>query len=111
MMNGFKWEDATSYSQGQRGNIEPSAWTCSVGHIHIWLGNAHRYYPGIWIMHCHELGFSEKKIGAVQDIDLVEARRRALSIASDQAKHDAQVLMSVAAQIEAVLSPQDGPND
>jgi len=110
-MSEIKWEDATSYSQGERGRIDPSAWRCSVGHTSIWIGRAHRYYPGEWVMHCHELGFSEKKIGAATDIDLAEAKRRALSIASRQAKHDAQVLMSVAAQIEAVLSPQDGPND
>lgn len=92
-----EWKDATSYSQGQSGKIAPNAWECRIGGIRIWVGSGHRSYPGEWVMHCHELGISEKRIGPTSSLSDHDARNEALKIAGSEASRKATTWIDFAA--------------
>jgi len=71
----YKWEDATTYSRGERGNIEPTAWKIMGKRLSIYITCNHSYYPGEWIMHCFSLGLKEIELGAK---DLKQAKELAI---------------------------------
>lgn len=69
----MKWQDATSYSQGQRGIKAPSAWKATVGGFQILIMSDHLYHPGVWVMNCNGLGIKEKRLaGHVEDLRAVK---------------------------------------
>lgn len=43
-----EWKDASSYSRGQRGTIEPTAWQLEVGYLRIVLHRKHGLDPTQW---------------------------------------------------------------
>jgi hypothetical protein len=49
-----KWEDTSSYSRGERGTVDPSAWTLSISGLDI---TVHRYIhsKGIWFGTCYQM--------------------------------------------------------
>lgn len=52
-----EWEDSTSYSRGTK--KLPTTFKLKLNDYYITINCGHRYYPNIWIMHCHALGISE----------------------------------------------------
>ena len=58
----MEWKDATSYSQGQRGKKEPTAWSVKSGQVGIYVTCGHIYYPSEWIMSCYAIGLKEVRL-------------------------------------------------
>jgi hypothetical protein len=52
---GAKWEDATSYSRGQRGKKQPNAFELNLKELRIYITSGHVHYRGTWIMKCQML--------------------------------------------------------
>ncbi len=53
----LQWEDITSYSRGERGTKEPTAWTTRLGGgadgaYSITVTSGHVLNPGKWVFHC-----------------------------------------------------------
>lgn len=74
-----EWVDATGYSQGERGKVEPRAWQIKSGAVNIWVSNGHIYHPGEWAVVCSLVGFV-KPMGLKADIPAAEAQRLALAL-------------------------------
>lgn len=100
----IEWKDATSYSQGQRGKIEPNAWECAVSGVRVWVGSGHRYYPDEWVMHCYSLDIEAKRIGPTAALSDADAQCEALRIAASEASRRATNLIDFAA---ACQEPQE----
>lgn len=98
----IEWKDATSYSQGQRGKIEPKSWRTTINGVSVWVSKGHRYYPDFWIMNCHALGMEEEQVGA-SSWDAENAQAEALRMASKAARDLARKLtnFAIAAHEEA----------
>lgn len=85
----IEWKDATSYSQGQRGKIEPNSFEAKVCGVTVWVSRGHRYYPEFWVMNCHILDIKESVVGAsswTAEAAQVEALRLAAKAARDLAR-------------------------
>jgi hypothetical protein len=50
-----KWSDATSYSRGQRGNIDPTAWEICLHGVRVWISSKHLYNPNNWSLTCSDV--------------------------------------------------------
>lgn len=74
-----EWKDATSYSHGERGVIDPTSWECTVSGVRLWVSCGHTAYRGVWIMNCDTLGIREKVL-AVSDNTADDAKRCAISL-------------------------------
>lgn len=61
-MSEIEWKDATSYSQGQRGKVEPLSWECYVNGIRVWVSQGHIAYRGEWVVSCRELDITTSRI-------------------------------------------------
>lgn len=77
----FKWEDGTSYSQGQRGQVEPSTWEIklpALGEVTVtrWLSNRED-----WFLHCRQLNIREHLLSSK---DLKDAQSEALKVVYDK---------------------------
>lgn len=77
----FKWEDATSYSQGQKGKTEPSTWEVkmpALGNVAVtrWLNDREN-----WYLHCRQLGIREHLLSSK---DLEKAKSEALKVVYDK---------------------------
>lgn len=81
-----KWTDATSYSQGQRGRVDPSAWEYTIPGVKIWICNAHLYYPGEWVMNAKATGLNERVIGPVSTMTLDQVKAEAIRLTWDAAR-------------------------
>lgn len=92
----IQWKDATSYSQGQRGKIEPNAWECNLSGVRVWVGSGHRYFPNEWVMHCHSLDIESRQIGPTAALSDADARHEALRIAASEASRRATNLLDFA---------------
>jgi hypothetical protein len=70
------WKDTSSYAQGERGKIEPSAWELKLPNIRI---TVHRLYriPDCWFMSCHLVGIEGQNLNCG---DLEAAKVKALAI-------------------------------
>jgi hypothetical protein len=80
-INGFRFTDSTTYSQGATIKI-PTVWKCAVGSNIITVTNGHRDYRPEWVFHCHNLGFTAKHLpDAVTKEDAAET---ALRICTDK---------------------------
>lgn len=88
------WKDATSYSQGMRGNQSPDAWECVIEGIRVWIGSGHRYYPGEWVMHCRELGMDSVSVGPVSALSELDAKAEALRKAGNKADLKSRILVA-----------------
>lgn len=99
-MGAIEWKDATSYSQGERGKIEPTAWECTVLGARIWISCGHLHYPGEWIINCSAIGFDQKRIGALADVSAEAAQAKALQMAGAKARSLAKTLTDFANLVE-----------
>jgi hypothetical protein len=69
------WKDSTSYSQGQK-DRKPTAHTIRTEGLTITVTKGHIYYPGVWIMHCHQVGMKEIELGTeTEEESKIEAVR------------------------------------
>lgn len=59
VVNGIKWKDCTTYSQGEKLRI-PKAFETEIGDIRIAIVYGHIYHKGKWIFHCYTLGYDTK---------------------------------------------------
>jgi hypothetical protein len=57
----MKWTDASSYSRGERGEIDPTAWETRAAWAR--LGVTRRHGSEGWYGYCHELNFSVHSLG------------------------------------------------
>jgi len=56
---GMTWNDSTSYSRGERGKKQPTAFELDLKELRIFITAAHIYYKGTWIIGCHQLNLKE----------------------------------------------------
>lgn len=96
-MSDIEWKDATSYSQGQRGKIDPNAWECTVKGVRVWVGSGHRHYPDEWVMHCPELGMDAARVGPTSALTANDAKQAALTQAAREASRKVSRLIDFAA--------------
>jgi len=96
----IEWKDATSYSQGERGKIEPTGWETTVSGVRVLVTKGHVAYRGTWIMNCHELGLKERQIGHAEVMGATEAQVRALKLCQGFSQKKAQTLLSFASEVE-----------
>lgn len=97
----IEWKDVTSYSQGQREKIEPTAWECRIEGIRIWVSCGHIYYPGQWIMNCDALDIDKKHLAATGEIPVSAVLAKALRIAGITARERSERLAAMAEICEA----------
>lgn len=45
------WKDKTSYSQSERGKVEPRTWAAKIGMDYEVVISRHIHYPGSWIVY------------------------------------------------------------
>lgn len=87
MPDDLTWEDTTSYSRGERGTIEPRAWTISTGDVLLRLDvtvTRHIDYPGEWLLICRQLNVRH----ALKSEELEAAKVEALkSVAWELERH------------------------
>ena len=81
----MNWEDATSYSKGQRGKQTQTAWQCKIDGAKIWVSCDHRDYPNEWVMSCDQLDMVCVVLGST-DISSETARDRAITDAWHKAR-------------------------
>jgi len=85
-----EWKDATSYSQGQRGKIDPNSWETTIANIQVWVSRGHIYNPETWVVTSRELGVDAKPIANTADLTkdqaLAEALETVAGIAYQRAK-------------------------
>lgn len=62
--NNMNWKDSTSYSRDDKAR-KPTSWTTEIGGLRITVTSGHIYYPGKWVMHCHEAGMDTVPVNAV----------------------------------------------
>lgn len=105
MSSHIDWKDATSYSQGQRGRIDPTAWECVIEGIRVWISCDHRYYPGKWVVKCHHLAIDCQQIGETDDLSANQARALALGFISAAARKQAGTLEKLASRIDEGPQP------
>lgn len=75
------WEDATNYSRGMRGKIEPTAWSCKIKDIDVFITKSHINYKNEWIMKCSKhLDLSEFELKLRGDVDLQIVKDKAISV-------------------------------
>lgn len=93
------WKDATPYSQGQRGRIDPTAWECAIEGTRIWVSCGHRYYPREWVVTCLHLGIDCKQIGKIENLSADQARALALAVVAASARRKARYLENLSCRI------------
>ena len=54
----MKWEDTSSYSQGEQGDAEPTAWTAQNPRIRITVHGS-IFEPGAWFVSCYMLNINK----------------------------------------------------
>lgn len=79
------WKDTTPRSR-QDPNKPATCWTLDTGKLSITVLNGHRYDPGEWVMHCHQVGFDTKRIGVEKDTPGILARIAALEMVRKELK-------------------------
>lgn len=97
-----KWKDSTSYSQGQRGKIDPTAWELKIGNVRVWIAVGHIYHPDNWVMDCNNIGLRELPI-APNTASHKEAKKIALLQVMLRATARASELHELAADIFAIV--------
>ncbi len=71
------WKDTTTRSQ-QDPNKPASCWTLETKKLRITVFNSHRDDPGEWVMSCHQVNFSVKRLGIHPDAPFTQAQDKAL---------------------------------
>lgn len=73
----IEWTDVSSYSRGERGEKEPSAWACKVGGLKIVIVKKHIYNPDRWSLTCGPW-FDVKDLDLPSEVKAEEAQKEAL---------------------------------
>lgn len=71
------WQDVTSYSRGDRANVEPNAWEIICRGLDVCVHRLHGA-PGLWFMSSRRLGIETRQLA---DADLELAKAEALRVA------------------------------
>jgi hypothetical protein len=88
----MNWIDDTSYSQGERGKVEPSSWKLTLASgATIWIGKNHRYYPGDWVFKCPAFNQSEPKRMAAKTLEDAKVEAVKLSMLSAKKVRDSAI--------------------
>ena len=95
------WKDATSYALGQRREIEPLTWECTIYGVRVWVTCDNIYYPGKWIVNCDFLEIDRRPIAEVGEIPLSEILNKALRLVGHKAAWKADRCTEIARIIEA----------
>lgn len=94
------WKDVTTYSRGQRGVKEPTAFELDCGNgLRIWISCGHIYYPGKWVVKCHFLGISEPRELSARTLE--EAKTEAKLAIAATTKDTATKLLRIAKSLKA----------
>lgn len=70
-----RWKDATAYSRGERGKVDPQTWLLDLGPIHITV-TKHIHHGDIWTLHCGRVGIRTESL---RTDNLEEAKVKAIS--------------------------------
>ena len=73
----MNWKDTTARSQ-QDPNKPASCWTLETKKLRITVMNSHRDDPGEWVVSCHQVNFSVKRLDIQKDATPKHAQIRAL---------------------------------
>ena len=79
----LEWKDATNYKRDKE-RVQTS-WELKLGRLRIWIGNSHMYNPGVFTMHCFQLGFDTIDLKVPAD-KLESAKIKAIKICLERAK-------------------------
>lgn len=55
------WKDTSSYSQGERGKVEPTAWDLDLDGLRVTVHRLH-LIDGLWFGSCHAMGVERKQL-------------------------------------------------
>lgn len=91
----MEWKDATTYSKGQRGTKEPTAWEVGSGHINVWVSKGHIHHPGEWVVTCHVLGMEAVSTGLDSEVDKDTAQHCALNMADAEVRNIAREISAL----------------
>lgn len=76
----MNWTDATTYSRGDT-ERKQTAWQLDTGEIRIWVSNGHRYYRGLWVYFCYNVGVNEaRELKLPKGATPEQAQARALAL-------------------------------
>lgn len=101
----MEWTDATSYAQGERGNVEPTAWEWASGLVRIVVTSGHIYHRGTWIVRCPAFGIDTMVLGKASEMTASQAQAAALVKIAEKAnamKTAIDRLMVAASQAAAI---------
>ena len=71
----YAWSDTTSYSQSEKGERTPRAWTFTTPLLRVGV-HRHIHQPGVWFVSCHQIDIDRRELIS-KDVD--EARAEALA--------------------------------
>lgn len=74
-----KWNDATTYSRDAK-DKKQTAWELKLPSLRIWIGNAHRFYPDEFVLHCFELRLDTHRLNLKGDTDIEIVKAKAIKI-------------------------------
>lgn len=107
----LKWEDTTSYSQGQRGKIAQTGWGTTVKGIRIWVSCAHLAYPGEWVVRSSVLDDGRPfTLGRKHELSSQHARNLAVHAVRSEVSETIAKMGGVLAVLDTVsdLPPAQG---
>ena len=100
MTDKIVWTDATRYSKGKRGQIEPTSWECKVNGVRVWLSNAHIYHSGAWVVTMPGTTHLVRELAGCS-VPAQEAQQLALDYVTDYASGEVDKWQKVADAIAA----------
>lgn len=101
----LQWQDATSYRQGQRGKIAPTAWKVDIDDVmRVWICCDHIAYRGEWIMNIDHLGVQHLRVCPDDGRAPESVQREALDIAFKKVQEKQAELEAIATAFSAALS-------
>ena len=101
----MKWDDATSYSKGQRGLSGPTAWQTLIEGQRVRISKGHIYHPGIWIMSSEAVGVKEHRLCKAGEPP-ERAQQLALAQVHVAALRKAELMTKLALACEAHFAPE-----
>jgi len=75
----MEWRDTTPRSQ-QNPDKPASCWTLQTKKLYITVLNSHHHDPGEWVVSCHQVNFSVKRIGCKPTAPHVTAKKAAIEM-------------------------------
>jgi len=81
----MEWRDTTPRSQ-QNPDKPASCWTLETKKLRITVLNSHRHDPGEWVVSCHQVNFSVKRLGIKPESKPYEAKQAAFEMVKKELK-------------------------